>query len=85
MKVAFVDRDGTIINDYEDDEWKCIDNPVFISGSLEGLKEIRRKGYQIIIITNQYLINDAPPVYSQMVLYEYYKNKMFEAYSMPAL
>jgi len=34
---------------------------------------------------NQYLINDAPPVYSQMVLYEYYKNKMFEAYSMPAL
>jgi len=65
MKVAFVDRDGTIINDYENDEWRYIDKPVFISESLEGLKEIRKKGYQVIIITNQYLINDGIITLSQ--------------------
>ena len=58
MKVAFVDRDGTINNDYEDYEWKYVNSPVFIDGSLKALNEIKERGYKIIIITNQYLIND---------------------------
>lgn len=58
MKVAFIDRDGTINSDYADDEWRYIHEPVLLDGSLEALKEIGNKGYQIIIITNQYLIND---------------------------
>ena len=57
MKVAFVDRDGTINNDYEDHKWRNVGEPVFIDGSLKALKEIRDRGYEIII-TNQYLIND---------------------------
>ena len=65
MKVAFVDRDGTINNDYEDYKWSYVDKPVFLRGSLEGLKEINKKGYQIIIITNQYLINDGIITLSQ--------------------
>ena len=69
MNVAFVDRDGTIINDYENDEWRYIDTPVFIHGSLEGLKEIRKKGYQVIIITNQYLINDGIITLSQYKIF----------------
>ncbi len=55
MKVAFLDRDGTIIEDYEDEFWRNVTEPVFIKGSIEGLKKIRQKGYEIIIITNQYL------------------------------
>ncbi len=58
MKVAFLDRDGTIIQDYEDELWKDITEPVFINGSIEGLKKIKQKGYEIIIITNQYLIDE---------------------------
>jgi D-glycero-D-manno-heptose 1,7-bisphosphate phosphatase len=58
MKVAFIDRDGTINKDYPDNDWRHIDEPEFLEGSLMALKEIRKKGYQIIIITNQYLIND---------------------------
>jgi D-glycero-D-manno-heptose 1,7-bisphosphate phosphatase len=58
MKVAFLDRDGTIIEDYEDELWKNISEPVFIKGSIEALKIIRQKGYEIIIVTNQYLINE---------------------------
>jgi len=58
MKVAFVDRDGTINKDYQDDDWRYISEPELLAGSLETLKFIRQKGFQIIIITNQYLIND---------------------------
>ncbi|WP_353093189.1 HAD-IIIA family hydrolase [Tissierella praeacuta] len=58
MKVAFLDRDGTIIEDYEDNLWSSITEPVFIDGSIDALKAIRQKGYEIVIITNQYLINE---------------------------
>lgn len=58
MKIAFVDRDGTIIKDYQDEEWGNVSEPEFLDGSLEALKRIKEKGYQIIIVTNQYLIND---------------------------
>jgi D-glycero-D-manno-heptose 1,7-bisphosphate phosphatase len=58
LKVAFFDRDGTIIEDYPDHEWTGIEHPVFIEGSINTLKEVIRKGYKIIIITNQYIINE---------------------------
>lgn len=58
MKVGFLDRDGTIIEDYEDKLWSSITEPVFINGAIDALKAIRQKGYEIIIITNQYLINE---------------------------
>lgn len=65
MKVAFVDRDGTINKDYQDEEWGHVIEPEFLDGSIEALKIIREKGYQIIIITNQYLINDGIITLSQ--------------------
>ncbi len=65
MKVAFLDRDGTINKDYQDDDWRNIYKPEFLEGSLEALKIIRKKGFQIIIITNQYLINDGIITLSQ--------------------
>jgi len=58
LKVAFFDRDGTIIEDYPDHEWTGIEHPIFIEGSINVLKEVIRKGYKIIIITNQYIINE---------------------------
>ena len=65
MKVAFVDRDGTINKEYQDYDWRYISEPEFLDGSLEALKIINKKGYQIIIITNQYLINDGIITFSQ--------------------
>jgi D-glycero-D-manno-heptose 1,7-bisphosphate phosphatase len=65
MKVAFLDRDGTINKDYQDDEWGNIFIPELLEGSLEALEIIREKGFQIIIITNQYLINDGIITLSQ--------------------
>lgn len=58
LKIAFLDRDGTIINDYPDEKWREIKEPEFLKGSIEGLKRLKEMGYDFIIITNQYLIND---------------------------
>lgn len=58
MKIAFFDRDGTIIEDYPDEEWSTITQPVFMPGSIEVLQLVMQKGFKIIIITNQYLINE---------------------------
>lgn len=58
LKIAFLDRDGTIIKDYPDEKWREIKKPEFLEGSIEGLKRLKEMGYDFIIITNQYLIND---------------------------
>lgn len=57
MKIAFLDRDGTIIKDYPDEEWKNVEKPEFFKNSIPFLKEIQKLGYKIIFISNQYLIN----------------------------
>lgn len=76
MKVAFLDRDGTLIKDYEDEKWKEVEEPEFLKGTIEGLKEITQKGYEIIIVTNQYLINE------KIITLDHYKkiNKKFLDY-----
>lgn len=58
MKVAFLDRDGTIIKDYPNREWANIKTPQFLEGSIDALQHIKNKGFEIIIITNQYLIGE---------------------------
>ena len=57
IKVAFLDRDGTITKEYEDEEWKNKTNPEFLQGTIQALKRITDLGYQIIVITNQSLIH----------------------------
>ena len=56
--VAFLDRDGTINRDYPDEKWSEILSPELLPGSIEGLKELQNVGYDLIIITNQYIIAD---------------------------
>lgn len=58
MRVAFLDRDGTIISDYPDDIRPRMSEPEFLPGAVEALATFQGKGYQIIIVTNQYLIGE---------------------------
>lgn len=58
MKVAFLDRDGTINRDYLDSEWRIITVPEILDGSIQGMKYLLKKGYAIIIISNQYIIGE---------------------------
>ena len=53
LKIAFLDRDGTLIKDYPDEKWREIKEPEFLEGSIEGLKRLKEMGYDFIIITNQ--------------------------------
>ena len=58
MKVAFLDRDGTINRDYPDACWTQIQYPELLPGTISGLRHITEQGYKIIIITNQYIIGE---------------------------
>ena len=58
MKVAFLDRDGTIIKDYPDQEWKNKITPEFFPKAIATLKYLQKLDYQLIIITNQYLVDE---------------------------
>ncbi len=58
MKVAFLDRDGTIISDYPDNEWAEKEIPEFLPHSIEALRLLNSMGFKIIMVTNQYVIND---------------------------
>lgn len=58
MKIAYLDRDGTINKEYPDDAWKDRVEPELMEGALEGMKRLQEAGFKLIIITNQYIIND---------------------------
>ena len=45
LKIAFLDRDGTLIKDYPDEKWREIKEPEFLEGSIEGLKRLKEMGY----------------------------------------
>jgi D-glycero-D-manno-heptose 1,7-bisphosphate phosphatase len=58
MKVAFLDRDGTIIKDYPDEQWRDVEEPEFFPDSIAALKDMQSKGYQLIVVTNQNTIGE---------------------------
>ena len=43
MKVAFLDRDGTIVRDYPDDEWKRKTVPEVLDGAKIGRASCRER------------------------------------------
>ncbi len=53
-----MDRDGTICKDYDDNMWSDIKHPEMIPGVIDFMRNLLRSGFKIIIITNQYLINE---------------------------
>lgn len=72
-KIAFLDRDGTISKEHSDEEWKYIADPILLEGTIEGLKILKDRGYEFIILTNQGLISKGIITEKQ---YEDYTNKL---------
>lgn len=58
MKIAFLDRDGTIVKDYPDPQWRGKVVPEVLIDATEGMKLLNQLGYEMIIVTNQYIINE---------------------------
>ncbi len=54
MKVAFLDRDGTLIFEPVDTEQiDSVEKLKILPGVIEGLKRIKKAGYQLVMVTNQ--------------------------------
>ncbi len=73
MLTAFFDRDGTIAKEYPDEVWPTVTEVELMPGAIESMRFLRNKGYEIIIITNQYFIDEGTVALSQ---YEAYTEKM---------
>lgn len=58
MKVAYLDRDGTISYDYPKEKWPEINHLKLIPGSIEALLKLQEDGYALIIVTNQHIIGE---------------------------
>ena len=67
IRAAFCDRDGTIIEDYPDEAWANVREPIFLPGAISGLRHVSACGYKIIILTNQYLIEEGTITHEQYV------------------
>jgi histidinol-phosphate phosphatase family protein len=67
-KVIFIDRDGVINHDPIGDYVKSWEEFEFIPGALEALKILTKKGFSVLIVSNQAGIGDG--VYSQTSLDE---------------
>ncbi len=53
-KIAFIDRDGTIIDEPQDTyQVDSLDKLVMLSNAVEGLKRIQKDGYKLVMVTNQ--------------------------------
>jgi len=84
MKVAFLDRDGTINKSYwkpsgpkgSPEYWRGSEIPELLDGTLEGMRHLRAQGYEIIIITNQY------PIGEGQITQEFYDSFMKKLLSM---
>ena len=55
---AFLDRDGTVVRDHPDDRWSDAIEPEFLPGAIEAIRTLHRKGFALVILTNQYLIGE---------------------------
>jgi imidazoleglycerol-phosphate dehydratase/histidinol-phosphatase len=51
--VAFLDRDGTLIEEPADEQVDSIEKIRFMPGVFAGLTELAREGYHLVMVTNQ--------------------------------
>ncbi len=85
MKIAFLDRDGTINKDYPDGDWKDRTTPEILAGSIEGLLLLQELGYEIIIVTNQYIINEGIITIMQYHDFQHNLLKLLKSYNIEIL
>lgn len=52
-RVAFIDRDGTMICEPEDYQVDRLEKVKFTKGSISALKALKQKGYKLVMVTNQ--------------------------------
>jgi imidazoleglycerol-phosphate dehydratase/histidinol-phosphatase len=53
MNVVFLDRDGTIIVEPPDEQIDSLEKLELIPGAIEGLRLLRHRGFELVLVTNQ--------------------------------
>lgn len=53
IKVAFIDRDGTIIEEPADEQVDALNKVRFVPGAFLALKTLLAHGYELVMVTNQ--------------------------------
>lgn len=53
MRVAFLDRDGTIIHEPPDTKLSTKETFAILPGAIEGLRKLKGLGFQLVIVSNQ--------------------------------
>ena len=53
MKVLFVDRDGTLIEEPHDEQVDALDKVRFLPGVFAALLQLKAAGYRFAMVTNQ--------------------------------
>ncbi|MDE7109996.1 MAG: histidinol-phosphatase, partial [Muribaculaceae bacterium] len=52
-KAIFIDRDGTIIREPEDEQIDSLDKLEFVPGVISALRSLMNKGYELVMVSNQ--------------------------------
>jgi imidazoleglycerol-phosphate dehydratase/histidinol-phosphatase len=52
-KVAFVDRDGTLVEEPHDEQVDATDKVRFMPGVFAAMEQLKRSGYRLVMVTNQ--------------------------------
>jgi len=52
-KIAFIDRDGTLIVEPADEQVDCLDKVALVPGVIPALLRLRDAGYEFVMVTNQ--------------------------------
>src|SRR5688572_9167355 len=53
MKVAFLDRDGTLVYEPPLTKHVTVEDFRILPGAIEGLQKLRNEGYALVIVSNQ--------------------------------